>query len=53
MLAKTAGVKFLVVLVNKMDDPSVGWATERCVGDRELGCFPETRICSLYGLSKA
>ena len=29
MLAKTAGVKHLVVLVNKMDDPTVGWAEER------------------------
>ncbi|KNC85292.1 hypothetical protein SARC_02515 [Sphaeroforma arctica JP610] len=29
MLAKTAGVKHLVVLVNKMDDPSVGWDVER------------------------
>lgn len=25
MLAKTAGVKHLVVLVNKMDDPTVNW----------------------------
>ena len=25
MLAKTAGVKHLVVLVNKMDDPTVEW----------------------------
>ncbi|KAJ8979973.1 hypothetical protein NQ317_013722 [Molorchus minor] len=25
MLAKTAGVKYLVVLVNKMDDPTVNW----------------------------
>lgn len=29
MLAKTAGVKHLVVLVNKMDDPTVNWAEER------------------------
>eukprot|EP00123_Amoebidium_parasiticum_P013866 comp22195_c0_seq1/m.32625 comp22195_c0_seq1/g.32625 ORF comp22195_c0_seq1/g.32625 comp22195_c0_seq1/m.32625 type:complete len:734 (-) comp22195_c0_seq1:503-2704(-) len=29
MLAKTAGIKFLVVLVNKMDDPSVCWDPER------------------------
>lgn len=29
MLAKTAGVKHLVVLVNKMDDPTVGWSEER------------------------
>lgn len=25
LLAKTAGVKHLIVLINKMDDPSVGW----------------------------
>ncbi|XP_075231022.1 eukaryotic translation release factor 3 [Lycorma delicatula] len=29
MLAKTAGVKHLVVLINKMDDPTVEWSEER------------------------
>lgn len=29
MLAKTAGVKHLVILVNKMDDPTVQWLEER------------------------
>lgn len=29
MLAKTAGVKHLVVLVNKMDDPTVNWDETR------------------------
>ena len=29
MLAKTAGVKHLVVLVNKMDDPTVEWSSDR------------------------
>lgn len=29
MLAKTAGVKHLVVLINKMDDPTVNWNVER------------------------
>uniref|UniRef100_A0A8D8VXP5 Eukaryotic peptide chain release factor GTP-binding subunit n=1 Tax=Cacopsylla melanoneura TaxID=428564 RepID=A0A8D8VXP5_9HEMI len=29
MLAKTAGVKHLVVLINKMDDPTVLWAEAR------------------------
>lgn len=29
MLAKTAGVKKLVVVVNKMDDPTVKWSKER------------------------
>ena len=31
MLAKTAGVKHLVVLINKMDDSTVNWSEERCV----------------------
>lgn len=29
MLAKTAGVKYLIVLINKMDDPTVDWSRER------------------------
>ncbi|KAM9305959.1 eukaryotic peptide chain release factor GTP-binding subunit ERF3A isoform 2-T2 [Gastrophryne carolinensis] len=29
MLAKTAGVKHLIVLINKMDDPTVNWSTDR------------------------
>lgn len=29
MLAKTAGVRHLVVLVNKMDDSTVNWSLER------------------------
>lgn len=29
MLAKTAGVKHLVVLINKMDDPTVDWSVAR------------------------
>ena len=29
MLAKTAGVKRLIVVVNKMDDPTVQWSKER------------------------
>lgn len=31
MLAKTAGVRHLVILVNKMDDPTVEWSEERYV----------------------
>ena len=31
MLVKTAGVKHLVVVVNKMDDPTVQWDEERWV----------------------
>jgi peptide chain release factor subunit 3 len=29
MLAKTIGVKVLIILVNKMDDPTVNWAFSR------------------------
>lgn len=29
MLVKTAGVKHLVVVINKMDDPTVMWSIER------------------------
>nr|XP_027199766.1 eukaryotic peptide chain release factor GTP-binding subunit ERF3A-like [Dermatophagoides pteronyssinus] len=29
MLAKTAGVKHLIVLINKMDDPTVEWSEQR------------------------
>ncbi|XP_049623196.1 eukaryotic peptide chain release factor GTP-binding subunit ERF3A-like [Suncus etruscus] len=29
MLVKTAGVKHLIVLINKMDDPTVNWSNER------------------------
>ncbi|XP_068100801.1 eukaryotic peptide chain release factor GTP-binding subunit ERF3A isoform X1 [Hyperolius riggenbachi] len=29
MLAKTAGVKHLIVLINKMDDPTVNWSNDR------------------------
>lgn len=31
MLAKTAGVKHLVALVNKMDDPTVNWDEKRYI----------------------
>jgi len=31
MLVKTAGVKHLVVLINKMDDPTVNWEEARFV----------------------
>jgi len=29
MLAKTLGIKYLLVVINKMDDPTVEWAKER------------------------
>lgn len=30
-LAKTLGVSKLLVVVNKMDDPTVNWSKERCI----------------------
>ena len=42
MLVKTAGVKHLVVAVNKMDDPTVQWDEERWVV-RSVGCVCEER----------
>lgn len=43
-LAKTLGVSKLLVVVNKMDDPSVEWSKERYaslqhVNNRECGCI--------------
>jgi len=35
MLVKTAGVRYLVVLINKMDDPTVGWDENRYEEIRE------------------
>jgi peptide chain release factor subunit 3 len=40
MLCKTLGVRSLVVVVNKMDDPTVKWSTERYSSiENELGPF--------------
>ncbi|KAJ3065749.1 translation termination factor GTPase eRF3, partial [Quaeritorhiza haematococci] len=52
MLAKTAGVRRLIVVVNKMDDPTVGWAKERydeCVTKilpflKQVGYNPKTDL---------
>lgn len=35
MLVKTAGVKHLIVLINKMDDPTVKWSEERYTSCRD------------------
>ncbi|ETE59613.1 Eukaryotic peptide chain release factor GTP-binding subunit ERF3A, partial [Ophiophagus hannah] len=40
MLAKTAGVKHLIVLINKMDDPTVNWSNER----QKVGFNPKKDI---------
>lgn len=42
MLVKTAGVRHMIVLVNKMDDPTVNWDEERFVD----------RFCSLFNAKK-
>lgn len=52
MLVKTAGVKHLIVVINKMDDPTVLWAEERFVECRDkllpylkkVGFNPKTDI---------
>ncbi|KAI9008357.1 P-loop containing nucleoside triphosphate hydrolase protein [Gaertneriomyces semiglobifer] len=52
MLAKTAGVKRLILVVNKMDDPTVNWSKERydeCVGKispflKQVGFNPKTDL---------
>lgn len=31
MLVRTAGVRHLVIVVNKMDDPTVEWEESRCL----------------------
>lgn len=55
MLVKTAGVRQLVVVINKMDDPTVEWSQERydeCVGKltpylRQVGYSPKHDITFL------
>ncbi|XP_015260215.1 PREDICTED: eukaryotic peptide chain release factor GTP-binding subunit ERF3A-like [Cyprinodon variegatus] len=48
MLAKTAGVKHLIVLVNKMDDPTVGWSLEsECKRLIQSQLCSEMLICAL------
>lgn len=52
MLAKTAGVKRLIVAINKMDDPTVLWSKERydeCVQKllpylKQVGYNPKTDL---------
>lgn len=39
MLAKTAGVKHLVILINKMDDPTVEWEKSRYYGKYLFECI--------------
>ena len=51
MLAKTAGVKHLVVIINKMDDPTVMWDEERCVC-LKFAVFIRTSRISIHGYLK-
>ena len=41
LLAKTAGVRRLVIAINKMDDPTVNWEKERC---GHVACRPWPRV---------
>ncbi len=45
---RTAGVKHMVILVNKMDDPTVEWSEERYKEIQEAEPIPqeEVRLCS-------
>jgi peptide chain release factor subunit 3 len=36
MLAKTSGINKLIIVVNKMDDPTVKWDKERYVNDYNI-----------------
>ena len=36
MLVKTAGVKHLIVVINKMDDPTVMWSIDRYESNKNL-----------------
>lgn len=40
MLAKTAGVKKLIMVINKMDDPTVEWSKERYFSKMLFDDFP-------------
>lgn len=42
MLANTAGVKHPVILVNKMDDPTVEWDKSRLL---QVECIPLISLC--------
>ena len=44
MLAKTAGVRHLVVLINKMDDSTVNWSEERSASPAYL-CVSCVHLC--------
>ena len=50
LLAKTLGVRYLIVVINKMDDPTVAWSLERyeeCVGKLK----PYLKTCG-YAIKK-
>ncbi|KAH7642804.1 eukaryotic peptide chain release factor gtp-binding subunit-like protein [Dermatophagoides farinae] len=47
MLAKTAGVKHLIVLINKMDDPTVEWSETR-YQESFLRDVVDEKTCSWY-----
>ena len=51
MLVKTAGVRKLVVVVNKMDDPTVGWEVERCANSTHSSLVCHVVFLTLPSLS--
>lgn len=52
MLVKTAGVQKLVVVVNKMDDPTVNWDKERSVSEFSPFCSALGFCCRVYAFQK-
>ena len=60
MLVKTAGVKHLVILINKMDDPTVKWEQKRYDYCKDqltpylkvsiINLFSDLNYCSVYGI---
>ena len=60
MLVKTAGVKHLVILINKMDDPTVKWEQKRYDYCKDqltpylkvsiINLFSDLNYCSIYAI---
>lgn len=57
-LAKTLGVSKLLVVVNKMDDPTVNWSKDRCLayfylsGTLRISFVKKVNMCFFPGMMK-
>jgi len=47
MLVKTAGVRHLVIVVNKMDDPTVEWEEARC-RYFDMASYTVAELCCIF-----